>query len=101
MSNNAGIASSSGTVPDSIEAMARDAISFLDALGPDGVDPLGHSMGGLAGCPPSPFPGLSRYEGQSASPDSALNTAGTPPVCQNTTGPPNFSSHTACSAFAL
>jgi pimeloyl-ACP methyl ester carboxylesterase len=26
--NNAGVASSSGTVPDTVEAMARDAISF-------------------------------------------------------------------------
>ena len=30
--NNAGVASSAGTVPDSVEAMARDAISFIDAL---------------------------------------------------------------------
>jgi pimeloyl-ACP methyl ester carboxylesterase len=45
--NNAGVASSSGQVPDSIEAMARDAISFLDALGLEEADLLGHSMGGL------------------------------------------------------
>jgi pimeloyl-ACP methyl ester carboxylesterase len=45
--NNAGVASSSGLVPDSIEAMARDSISFLDALGVDQADLLGHSMGGL------------------------------------------------------
>jgi pimeloyl-ACP methyl ester carboxylesterase len=31
--NNAGVASSGGTVPGTIEAMARDAISFIDALG--------------------------------------------------------------------
>ena len=29
--DNAGVASSSGTVPDTIEAMARDAITFIDA----------------------------------------------------------------------
>ena len=45
--NNAGVASSSGIVPDTIEAMARDAISFTDALGLSRIDVLGHSMGGL------------------------------------------------------
>jgi pimeloyl-ACP methyl ester carboxylesterase len=45
--NNTGVASSSGTVPDTIEAMARDAITFTDALGLNTVDLVGHSMGGL------------------------------------------------------
>ncbi len=45
--NNASVASSAGTVPDTIEAMARDAISFIDALGLDTIDMVGHSMGGL------------------------------------------------------
>jgi pimeloyl-ACP methyl ester carboxylesterase len=45
--NNAGVASSSGTVPDTIEAMADGAISFTDALGLDTIDVVGHSMGGL------------------------------------------------------
>src|SRR6202035_4410335 len=45
--NNAGVASSTGTVPDTIEAMARDAISFLDALGLRATDMFGRSMGGL------------------------------------------------------
>jgi pimeloyl-ACP methyl ester carboxylesterase len=45
--NNAGVASSSGTVPDAIEAMARDAITFIDALGLTTLDLVGHSMGGL------------------------------------------------------
>ena len=47
MFNNAGVASSSGTVPDTIEAMARDAITFTGALGLNTVDLVGHSMGGL------------------------------------------------------
>jgi pimeloyl-ACP methyl ester carboxylesterase len=45
--NNAGVASSTGTVPGTIEAMARDAITFIDALGPTTIDIVGHSMGGL------------------------------------------------------
>jgi pimeloyl-ACP methyl ester carboxylesterase len=45
--NNAGVASSSGLVPDTIEAMARDAISFIDALDLAEADLLAHSMGGL------------------------------------------------------
>jgi pimeloyl-ACP methyl ester carboxylesterase len=47
--NNAGVASSSGTVPGTIEAMARDAISFTDALGLRTIDVVAHSMGGLVG----------------------------------------------------
>jgi pimeloyl-ACP methyl ester carboxylesterase len=45
--NNAGVASSSGTAPDTIEAMADGAITFTDALGLDTIDVVGHSMGGL------------------------------------------------------
>jgi len=45
--DNTGVASSSGIVPDTIEAMARDAITFADALGLNTVDLVGHSMGGL------------------------------------------------------
>src|SRR5580700_10516975 len=45
--NNTGVASSTGTVPGTIEAMARDAISFTDALGLNTIDMVGHSMGGL------------------------------------------------------
>jgi pimeloyl-ACP methyl ester carboxylesterase len=45
--NNTGVASSSGTVPDTIEAMARDAITFIGALGLNKVDVVSHSMGGL------------------------------------------------------
>jgi pimeloyl-ACP methyl ester carboxylesterase len=45
--DNAGVASSSGTVPGTIEAMAHDAITFIDALGLMTIDLVGHSMGGL------------------------------------------------------
>jgi pimeloyl-ACP methyl ester carboxylesterase len=45
--NNAGIASSTGTTPDTIEQTARDAEAFIDALHLDTFDLLAHSMGGL------------------------------------------------------
>ena len=45
--NNTGIASSTGTTPDTIEQTARDAAAFIDALGLKTVDLLAHSMGGL------------------------------------------------------
>ena len=45
--NNAGISSSSGTVPESIEEMAANAAAFVEALGLKHVDVLGFSMGGL------------------------------------------------------
>ncbi|PXW25678.1 alpha/beta fold hydrolase [Paraburkholderia caballeronis] len=45
--NNAGISSSSGAVPESIEEMAANAGAFIDALGLAQVDVLGFSMGGL------------------------------------------------------
>jgi pimeloyl-ACP methyl ester carboxylesterase len=45
--NNAGVASSTGTTPDTIEQTARDTETFIDALGLDTVDLLAHSMGGL------------------------------------------------------
>jgi pimeloyl-ACP methyl ester carboxylesterase len=47
--DNAGVASSSGTVPGTIEAMARDALTFIDALGLNTIDVVAHSMGGLVG----------------------------------------------------
>jgi pimeloyl-ACP methyl ester carboxylesterase len=45
--NNAGVASSTGTTPDTIRQTARDAGAFIDALGLGPVDLLAHSMGGL------------------------------------------------------
>jgi pimeloyl-ACP methyl ester carboxylesterase len=45
--NNAGVASSTGTAPETIEQTARDAETFIDALGLGTVDLLAHSMGGL------------------------------------------------------
>ena len=45
--DNAGVASSSGDVPTNIEGMAKDAISFLSALGVTRIDLLGFSMGSL------------------------------------------------------
>jgi pimeloyl-ACP methyl ester carboxylesterase len=45
--NNAGVSSSSGEVPTSIEGMAANAIAFIEALGPSKVDVLGFSIGGF------------------------------------------------------
>ena len=42
-----GVGGSGGTTPDSIEAMAGDAIAFLRALGLSTVDLLGYSLGGM------------------------------------------------------
>jgi pimeloyl-ACP methyl ester carboxylesterase len=44
--NNRGIGASSGSVPHSVEEMARDAVSFIRSLGLDRVDLLGFSLGG-------------------------------------------------------
>jgi len=45
--DNRGIGASGGSTPDTIEAMARDAIAFIQALGFDQVDLLGFSLGGM------------------------------------------------------
>ena len=43
--DNAGVGGSTGTTPDTIEQMARDAIAFLAAMGFGQADPLGFSIG--------------------------------------------------------
>ncbi|WP_439032096.1 alpha/beta fold hydrolase [Gordonia terrae] len=45
--DNRGVGASGGTTPDTIEAMAADAIAFIDAMGLTTVDLLGFSMGGF------------------------------------------------------
>jgi len=45
--DNRGIGASEGSTPDSVEAMARGAVSFIRALGFDEVDLLGFSLGGM------------------------------------------------------
>jgi pimeloyl-ACP methyl ester carboxylesterase len=42
-----GVGGSGGTTPDSVEAMASDAIAVLQALGLSTVDLLGYSLGGM------------------------------------------------------
>lgn len=44
--DNAGIGASSGTTPNTIPAMATDAIAFIKALGIGKIDVLGYSVGG-------------------------------------------------------
>jgi pimeloyl-ACP methyl ester carboxylesterase len=43
--DNAGVGGSTGTTPDTIDQMARDAIAFIVALGLDQADILGFSIG--------------------------------------------------------
>jgi len=45
--NNAGVSSSSGEVPTTVEEMGANAISFIKALGLKQVDVLGFSIGGF------------------------------------------------------
>jgi pimeloyl-ACP methyl ester carboxylesterase len=45
--DNRGVGASSGTVPDTVEAMAHDAVTFIRALGFEQVDLLGFSLGGM------------------------------------------------------
>ena len=45
--DNRGLGGSEGKTPDTVEAMAQDAVAFIRALGFDQVDLLGFSLGGL------------------------------------------------------
>ncbi|MDV3130210.1 alpha/beta hydrolase [Mycobacterium sp. 21AC1] len=45
--DNRGAGASTGTVPDTVEAMAEDAYTFITALGFNTVDILGFSLGGM------------------------------------------------------
>jgi pimeloyl-ACP methyl ester carboxylesterase len=45
--DNCGVGASSGSTPTTIEQMARDAVTFIRALGFDQVDLFGFSMGGM------------------------------------------------------
>jgi pimeloyl-ACP methyl ester carboxylesterase len=45
--DNRGVGRSTGKTPDSVEAMAKDAIAFIGALGLTQVDLIGFSLGGF------------------------------------------------------
>ena len=45
--DNRGVGRSQGKTPDSVEAMAKDAIAFFGALGLTQVDLIGFSLGGF------------------------------------------------------
>ena len=45
--DNRGVGSSNGQTPDSIQAMATDALAFVDALGLKQIDLFGFSIGGM------------------------------------------------------
>src|SRR3954469_13032756 len=45
--DNRGVGASTGKVPDSIDAMADDAVTFIKALGFDRIDIFAFSLGGM------------------------------------------------------
>ena len=45
--DNRGVGASTGSTPATIQEMARDAVTFIRALGSDQVDLFGFSMGGM------------------------------------------------------
>ena len=45
--DNRGIGASGGSVPEAVEAMARDAVAFIRVLGLEQIDLLGFSLGGF------------------------------------------------------
>src|SRR5919204_880477 len=45
--DNRGVGASTGRTPDTIQAMASDAVTFIRAVGLEQVDLLGFSMGGM------------------------------------------------------
>src|SRR5205814_9688755 len=45
--DNRGVGASEGATPNSVAAMAQDAVAFIRALGLEQVDLLGFSMGGF------------------------------------------------------
>jgi pimeloyl-ACP methyl ester carboxylesterase len=45
--NNTGVASTSGETPDNVAQMAKDAVSFINALNITKADILGYSLGGF------------------------------------------------------
>jgi len=47
MFDNRGVGATTGSTPNTIQAMARDAVTFVRALGLTEVDLLGFSMGGM------------------------------------------------------
>src|SRR6201999_533821 len=46
LTDNAGVGLSTGTAPETVAGMARDAAALIDALGLEHVDLFGFSMGG-------------------------------------------------------
>jgi pimeloyl-ACP methyl ester carboxylesterase len=44
--DNRGVGGSTGLVPETVTAMARDALAFIDAVGLEQIDLLGFSLGG-------------------------------------------------------
>ncbi|WP_204366604.1 alpha/beta fold hydrolase [Nocardiopsis prasina] len=45
--DNRGVGASTGAVPDTVEAMASDAVTFVEALGFEEIDVFSFSLGGM------------------------------------------------------
>ncbi len=45
--DNVGVGATTGTTPNTVEAMAHDAIAFVDSIGLERIDLLGFSIGGF------------------------------------------------------
>jgi pimeloyl-ACP methyl ester carboxylesterase len=91
--DNAGVGGSTGTTPDSVEQMARDAIAFIAAMGLGQVDLLGFSIGSfIAQLVTLTRPAIvRRLVLASAAPQGAAGMHGWPPEVIGAVGAPETS----------
>ena len=90
--DNAGVGGSTGTTPDTIEQMARDAIAFVTALGTSQVDLLGFSIGGFVAQEIALRPALvRRLVLASSAPQGAAGMHGWAPAVIGAVGTPKTS----------
>ena len=90
--DNAGVGGSTGTTPDTIEQMARDAIAFVTALGTCQVDLLGFSIGSFVAQEIALRPALvRRLVLASSAPQGAVGMHGWAPAVIGAVGTPKTS----------
>jgi pimeloyl-ACP methyl ester carboxylesterase len=76
--DNAGVASSSGETPDTIEAMGEHAAAFIEAMGLPQLDVLGFSIGGCVAQALTPATPRPRAPARSCRHDTARRPARRP-----------------------